>query len=60
MLKFIDIRDLDTERNVSLCIEKDGSFTLLGGIPHATKLRLSKDNIEKMKAWCDDRLKEYT
>ncbi len=56
--KYIGIRDLDNDRNVTLCIEKDNTLTLLGILNHGTRLDLSINDLHKMKIWCESKLEE--
>lgn len=56
MEKYIDVLDLDRDRKVTLCIEKDNTLLLLGVLNHNSRLDLSVNDLKKMKNWCESKL----
>ncbi len=55
---YIDVIDIDRERKVTLCIEKDNTLILLGILNHGSKLRFQIKDLKKLKNWCESALKE--
>lgn len=53
----IDVKDYRTDRTVTLCVNGNGTLTLLGNLPHNSQIGLDEHNLKKLKKFIEIELR---
>lgn len=53
MSKYIDVKDYTTDRTVTLCMNGNGTLTLLGALPHNSQIGIDEHNLKKLKKFIE-------